>query len=88
MISINKNERPLIRILSKRKIYDKTRSCYLYNSDSYCNFDSYCLSHDLITKVLSLIDVKSLMQMRFVCKSWKSIISDPAFIKIYITFLD
>jgi len=42
------------------------------------------LSYDLIAEVLSFSDVKSLMRMRCVCKSWKSIISDPEFIKLHL----
>jgi len=42
------------------------------------------LSYDLISEILSFLDVKSLMQMRCVCKSWKSIISDPKFIKLHL----
>ncbi|AES63644.1 F-box/kelch-repeat protein At3g23880 [Medicago truncatula] len=42
------------------------------------------LSYDLIVEILSFSDVKSLMQMRCVCKSWKSIISDHEFIKLHL----
>lgn len=42
------------------------------------------LSYDLIAEILSFSDVKSLMQMRCVCKSWKSIISDPKFVKLHL----
>jgi len=42
------------------------------------------LPNDLITEVLSFLDVKSLMQMKCVCKSWNYIISDPKFSKIHL----
>ncbi|AES88333.1 F-box-like protein [Medicago truncatula] len=38
------------------------------------------LPDELVTEVLSFFDVKFLMQMRCVCKSWKSIISNPNFV--------
>lgn len=42
------------------------------------------LSYDLIVEILSFSNVKSLMRMRCVCKSWRSIISDPKFIKLHL----
>ncbi|KEH23643.1 putative F-box domain-containing protein [Medicago truncatula] len=42
------------------------------------------LPDELVTEVLSFSDVKFLMQMRCVCKSWKSIISDPKFVKLHL----
>ncbi|KEH31123.1 putative F-box domain-containing protein [Medicago truncatula] len=42
------------------------------------------LPNDLITEVLSFSDVKSLIQMKCLCKSWNSIISDPKFAKLHL----
>ncbi|RHN41624.1 putative F-box domain-containing protein [Medicago truncatula] len=42
------------------------------------------LSDNLIAEIISFSDVKSLMQMRCVCKSWRSIISDPKFVKLHL----
>ncbi|AES88330.2 hypothetical protein MTR_4g053470 [Medicago truncatula] len=42
------------------------------------------LPDELVTKVLSFSDVKFLMQMRCVWISWKSIISNPNFVKLYL----
>jgi len=42
------------------------------------------LPDDLITQVLLFSNVKSLMRMRCVCKSWKSIISHPKFTKLHL----
>ena len=42
------------------------------------------LPNDLIIEVLSFSNVKSLTQMKCVCKSWNSIISDPKFAKLHL----
>ena len=42
------------------------------------------LHDDLIVEVLTLLDVKSLMLMKCVCKSWKTLISDPYFAKMHL----
>jgi len=42
------------------------------------------LHDDLIVEVLTLLDVKSLMLMKCVCKSWKTLISDPYFTKMHL----
>ena len=39
---------------------------------------------ELIAEVLSFLPVKSLMQLRSVCKSWKSIIDDPIYVKVCV----
>ncbi|GAU42019.1 hypothetical protein TSUD_236860 [Trifolium subterraneum] len=39
---------------------------------------------ELITEILLFLPVKSLMQLKWVNKSWKTIISDPAFIKLHL----
>ena len=44
------------------------------------------LPDDLIAEVLSLLDLKFLMQLKCVCKSWNSLISsDPTFAKMHLT---
>ncbi|XP_024634200.1 uncharacterized protein [Medicago truncatula] len=42
------------------------------------------LSEDLIVEVLSFLPVKSLLQFRCVSKSWKTLISDPTFVKLHL----
>jgi len=42
------------------------------------------LPNDLISEVLSFLDVKFLVRLRCVSKSWKILISDPAFVKLHI----
>jgi len=42
------------------------------------------LPDDLITELLSFLPVKSLLQFRCVCKSWKIIISDSFFVKLHL----
>ncbi|WJX81722.1 hypothetical protein P8452_64569 [Trifolium repens] len=42
------------------------------------------LPDELITEVLSCADVKSLMQMRCVSKTWNAIITDPKFVKMHL----
>jgi len=44
---------------------------------------SATLPDKLITEILSRLPVKSLIQMKSVCKSWKTLISNPSFIKIH-----
>ncbi|MCH86246.1 F-box protein [Trifolium medium] len=39
---------------------------------------------ELITEVLSFLPVKSLMRLKCLNKSWKTLISDPAFIKLHL----
>ncbi|AES88334.1 F-box and associated interaction domain protein [Medicago truncatula] len=46
--------------------------------------DTVFLPDELVTEVLSFSDVKFLMQMRCVCKSWKSIFSNPNFLKLHL----
>ena len=40
---------------------------------------------DVITNILSRLPVKSLMQFRFVVKSWRNLIRDPHFINMHIS---
>ena len=42
------------------------------------------LSDDLIVEVLSFLPVKSLLRFKCVNKSWKTLISDPAFVKLHL----
>lgn len=42
------------------------------------------LSDDLIAEVLSFLPVRSLLQFRCVCKSWKTLIFDPTFVKLHL----
>ncbi|CAJ2638501.1 unnamed protein product [Trifolium pratense] len=42
------------------------------------------LPFDLIPEILSRLPVKQLLQLRCVCKSWKSLISDPKFAKKHL----
>ncbi|XP_050913101.1 F-box/kelch-repeat protein At3g23880 isoform X2 [Lathyrus oleraceus] len=41
------------------------------------------LPEELIAQVLSYLPVKSLMQLRCVCKAWNSLLSHPKFIKLH-----
>ncbi|MCI32976.1 F-box/kelch-repeat protein, partial [Trifolium medium] len=43
------------------------------------------LPFDLIIEILSRLPVKLLLQFRCVCKSWKSLISDPKFAKKHLS---
>ncbi|RHN50419.1 putative F-box domain-containing protein [Medicago truncatula] len=48
------------------------------------NLNTRTVLHDeLIVEILTFLDVKSLMQMKCVCKSWKTLISDPVFVKMH-----
>jgi hypothetical protein len=42
------------------------------------------LPDDLIAEVLSFLDVKSLIRLKCVSKSWYSLISDPLFVKLHL----
>ncbi|XP_058736879.1 F-box/kelch-repeat protein At3g23880-like isoform X1 [Vicia villosa] len=42
------------------------------------------LLDELISQILSLLPVKTLMQMKCVCKLWKTLISDSAFAKLHL----
>ncbi|KAK7259382.1 hypothetical protein RIF29_24989 [Crotalaria pallida] len=42
------------------------------------------LIDDLIIEILSWLPVKSLLQFRCVCKTWKSLISNPNFVKLHL----
>jgi len=42
------------------------------------------LLEELIPEVLSYLPVKSLMRLRCMCKSWKTLISDPTFVKLHL----
>jgi hypothetical protein len=41
------------------------------------------LPHELIREVLSFLPVRSLMRLKCVCKSWKTLISNPTFVKLH-----
>jgi hypothetical protein len=41
------------------------------------------LPDDIIAELLSFLPVKSLMQFKCVCKSWKILISDSSFVKFH-----
>ncbi|XP_073222545.1 F-box/kelch-repeat protein At3g23880-like [Cicer arietinum] len=45
---------------------------------------SVVLSNDLTAEILSLLPLESLMQLKCVCRSWKTIIFDPIFIKMHL----
>ena len=45
---------------------------------------SLYLPDELIAEVLSFLPVQSLLQLRCVCKSWKTLISDKAFVKLHL----
>ena len=48
------------------------------------NFNNPTVLHDeLIVEILTFLDVQSLMQMKCVSKSWKTLISDPVFVKMH-----
>ncbi|GAU29011.1 hypothetical protein TSUD_165290 [Trifolium subterraneum] len=42
------------------------------------------LPDELITAVLSFLPVRSLIRLKCVCKSWKTLISDPMFVKLHL----
>ncbi|AES79109.2 putative F-box domain, galactose oxidase/kelch, beta-propeller, F-box associated interaction [Medicago truncatula] len=42
------------------------------------------LYNDLIEEILSFLDVKSLTRFKCVSKSWKTLISDPTFVKLHL----
>ncbi|AES98540.2 putative F-box domain-containing protein [Medicago truncatula] len=42
------------------------------------------LPDELIAEVLSFLPVQSLMRLRCVCKSWKTLISDKSFVKLHL----
>ncbi|KEH22666.1 F-box-like protein [Medicago truncatula] len=42
------------------------------------------LLDELITDILSRLPVKTLMQFKCVCKSWKTLISNPALAKLHL----
>jgi len=42
------------------------------------------LPNDLISEVLSFLDVKFLVRLRYVSKSWKTLISDPVFVELHL----
>ncbi|XP_058739789.1 F-box/kelch-repeat protein At3g23880-like [Vicia villosa] len=42
------------------------------------------LPDDIIARILSFLPVRSLLQLRCVCKSWKTLISQPTFIKLHL----
>jgi len=48
------------------------------------NIQSAIVPDDLIAEVLSFLPFKSLLQLRCVSKSWKTLISDSAFVKLHL----
>lgn len=42
------------------------------------------LMEEIVTEILVLLPVKSLLRFRSVCKAWRSVISDPAFIRAHL----
>ncbi|KAJ1393158.1 F-box-like domain superfamily [Sesbania bispinosa] len=53
--------------------------CHLLDAES-----PPILHDELIGNILSWLPVKSLMRFQCVCKSWKSLISDPQFVKLHL----
>lgn len=56
------------------------------NSHPLPNVDALVvtLPNELIVEVLSFLEVKYLMRIKCVCKSLKTLIFDPVFVKIYL----
>ncbi|RHN44653.1 putative F-box domain-containing protein [Medicago truncatula] len=65
-----------------------TRHCFhkmnLPPSPSNVSPSSVFLPDELIVEVLSWLTVKQLMRLKYVSKSWKSLISEPTFVKFYL----
>ncbi|GJN37537.1 hypothetical protein PR202_gb26506 [Eleusine coracana subsp. coracana] len=45
------------------------------------------LPEEIIWEILVLLPAKSLLRLRYVCKTWRAIISDPAFVRTYLLCL-
>nr|XP_004491718.1 F-box/kelch-repeat protein At3g23880-like [Cicer arietinum] len=56
----------------------------VYRRSKAASSSPVVLSDELISEILSLLSVKTLMQMKCVCKSWKTTISDPSFVKLHL----
>ncbi|KAK2439873.1 F-box/kelch-repeat protein [Trifolium repens] len=63
-------------------VSDRTKRCRtLTSSSSSSPLSLPTLHFDLIPEILCRLPVKFLLQFQCVCKSWKSLISDPKFVK-------
>ncbi|XP_047324102.1 F-box/kelch-repeat protein At3g23880-like [Impatiens glandulifera] len=62
----------------------RNRRKTIHQSSTSVYFFTGSLSSDLISEIISRLPVKFLLQLRCVCKSWCSLISDPIFVKKHL----